>query len=465
MPAPIGHAGATVHALARVWAPCDRGPSVQDDTEVQARQFARALHGPGLDLVVIDGPDRGLSVPVRGAVRIGTAAGSELRLGDPTVSRVHATLALDGGELRIRDMGSTNGTFIDGVRVRDASVAPGSILRIGATTVRAEPASEPMRVELAPYERLGELVGGSAAMRHVYSLIERVAPSGATVLVQGETGTGKELVARAIHERSPRAERRFLAIDCGAIPENLVESELFGHVRGAFSGAISDRVGAFEEADGGTLFFDEVGELSAPMQRKLLRALETREIRRVGENRERKVDVRIIAATHRPLAHATNEGLFREDLFFRLAVVTIELPPLRARREDIPAIAQHFLDRLTGGTERVSPELIAAVVGRSWQGNVRELRNYLERRVALRAGPAAQPAAVAAADAPWVRLDLPFKEAQAVLLEHFERAYLQALLDQHGQNVTRAAAAGEISRRFLQRRMAELGLRPAKDEG
>jgi DNA-binding NtrC family response regulator len=438
---------------------------VQDDTEVQAKRFPGTLQGPGLDLVVIDGPDRGLSLAVRGALRIGTAAGSELRLTDPTVSRVHATLSLDGADVRIRDMGSTNGTFVDGVRVRDASVAPGSILRFGGSAVRAELASEPMRVDLAPYDRLGDLVGGSASMRHVYTLIERVAPSSATVLIQGETGTGKELVARAIHERSARSQGRFLALDCGAVPENLVESELFGHVRGAFSGAVSDRVGAFEEANGGTLFFDEVGELSAPMQRKLLRAIETREIRRVGENRERKVDVRIVAATHRPLAHATNEGLFREDLFFRLAVVTIELPPLRARREDIPAIAQHFLDRLTGGTERVSPDLVAALVGRSWQGNVRELRNYLERRVALRAAPAVPAPVAAPATAPWVRLDLPFKEAQAVLLEQFELAYLQALLDRHGQNVTKAAAAGEISRRFLQRRMAELGLREAKDEG
>jgi DNA-binding NtrC family response regulator len=434
---------------------------VPDDTKVVPRELPALVDSPGLDLVVVDGPDRGAQAAVRGTVRIGTAAGNDLLLTDATVSRVHATLTLDGGHARVRDMGSTNGTFVDGVRVRDASAVPGSLVRVGNTTLRAEQANEAVRVELAPYDRFGDLVGASPAMRHVYTLVERVAPTNATVLVQGETGTGKELVARAIHERSARRSARFLAIDCGAIPENLLESELFGHVRGAFSGAVSDRLGAFEEADGGTLFFDEVGELTAPMQRKLLRAIETREIRRLGENRERRVDVRVIAATHRPLARATNEGLFREDLYFRLAVVTIELPPLRARREDIAPIAQHFLDRLTGGTERVTPELTAALLGRSWNGNVRELRNYLERRVALQA-TAARSDAVAEPAAPSpVRFDLPFKEAQALLLEQFELAYLRALLDRTGGNVTRAAQAGAISRRFLQRRMVELGLREA----
>jgi DNA-binding NtrC family response regulator len=435
-----------------------------DDTEVVPRNYPARLDSPGLDLLVVDGVDRGAQVAVRGTVRVGTADGNDLRLTDPTVSRVHATLSLDAGQLRIKDMGSTNGTFVDGVRVRDANVAAGSLLRLGSTTLRAELATEAVRLELAPYDRLGDLIGASPAMRHVYTVIERAAPTTATVLIQGETGTGKELVARAIHERSPRRDARFLAIDCGAIPENLLESELFGHVRGAFSGAIADRLGAFEEADGGTLFFDEVGELTAPMQRKLLRAIEAREIRRVGENRERKVDVRVLAATHRPLARATNEGLFREDLYFRLAVVTIELPPLRARREDIPLIAQHFLDRLTGGTERVTPELTAALLGRSWNGNVRELRNYLERRVALQATSTLPQQAPEARGGTGIRFDLPFKEAQAVLLEQFEIAYLRALLDRTAGNVTHAAQVGGISRRFLQRRMAELGLRGAAND-
>ncbi|MFO0547769.1 MAG: sigma 54-interacting transcriptional regulator [Polyangiaceae bacterium] len=432
-------------------------------TRYQAPSVER-LSAPGLLLVVVDGPDRGQSVRVTGnGLRIGTAEGNDFRLSDPTVSRVHVMIAPDGSTVRVRDQGSTNGTFVDAIRVRDAYLAPGNLVRIGATTLRVELTSEPVEIELAPYQRLGELVGASPAMRHVYAIIERVAPTQSTVLIQGETGTGKELVARAIHERSSRRDKRFLAIDCGAIPDHLVESELFGHVRGAFTGAISDRVGAFEEADGGTLFFDEVGELPLTAQRKLLRVLETREVRRVGSNREKRVDVRVVAATHRPLAAAANEGTFREDLYFRLAVVTAVLPPLRARREDIPMLAQHFLDRLSGGTERVTPDLVSTLLTRSWAGNVRELRNYLERRVSLAqmgASPAPPSSAVESpADKPWVRLDLPFKEAQALMLEEFERTYLKALLDREGGNITRAAEKAGISRRFVQRRMIDLGLR------
>jgi DNA-binding NtrC family response regulator len=428
---------------------CARGPRVPESLSA-------------LDLFVVVGRDRGARVAVRQTIRLGTAEGNDLRLTDPTVSRVHATLSTGSEGVRIRDLGSTNGTFVDGVRVRDGYIAAGNLVRVGDTTLRADQAQEPVQIELSPHDRLGELVGGSPAMRRVYAVIERVAPTSTTVLVQGETGTGKELVARALHERSSRRNGRFLAIDCGAIPETLIESELFGHVRGAFSGAVGDRVGVFEEADGGTLFFDEVGELTAPMQRKLLRALESREIRRVGETRERKVDVRVIAATHRPLAIATNEGLFREDLYFRLAVVTIELPPLRARREDIPVIAQHFLDRLTGGTERATPELSAALLGRAWSGNVRELRNFLESRVSLAARPAVAAAPPANGDdTSWVRVDLPFKEAQAHLLQRFEATYLRVLLERAENNVTRAAQIAGVSRRFLQRRMIELGLRAA----
>ncbi len=435
------------------------------ETRLRARGPGAPGPMPALDLVVVAGPDRGARASVRQSLRIGTAEGNDLRLSDATVSRLHASLATTAEGVRLRDLGSTNGTFVDGVRVRDAYVTAGNLLRLGDSTLRAHDAQAAVEVELSPHDRLGELVGGSPAMRRVYAMIERVAPTNATVLVQGETGTGKELVARAVHEHSPRRDRRFLAIDCGAIPETLVESELFGHARGAFSGATSDRVGAFEDADGGTLFFDEVGELTAPMQRKLLRALETREIRRVGETRERKVDVRVVAATHRPLAIAINEGLFREDLYFRLAVVTIELPPLRARREDITAIAQHFLDRLTGGTERVTPELAAALVGRSFRGNVRELKNFLESRAALGARTASPAPPRAGDQAQWVRVDLPFKEAQAELLDRFESTYLRALLARAAGNVTHAAQLGGVSRGYLPRRMSELGLRaPSADD-
>jgi DNA-binding NtrC family response regulator len=438
-----------------------------DDAETKLRPRTAAREVPALDLVVVAGADRGARASIGASIRVGTAQGNDLRLTDRTVSRVHATFSSESEGVRLRDLGSTNGTFIDGVRVKDGFVAAGNLVRLGDTTLRAEPLAEPVAVELSTRDRLGRLVGGSPAMRRVYAMIERVAPTMTTVLVQGETGTGKELVARAIHDLS-RRQGRFLALDCGAIPETLVESELFGHARGSFSGAVADRAGVFEEASGGTLFFDEVGELTAPMQRKLLRALESREIRRVGESRERAVDVRVVAATHRPLEIATNEGLFREDLYFRLAVVTIELPPLRARREDIPVIAQAFLERLTGGTETIGPELTAALVGRSWNGNVRELRNYLESRWALSASSGGRAAATTASPPSsaedWVKVELPFKEAQAHVLERFENAYLRALLARSGGNVSHAARVGGVSRRFLQRRMIELGLREETPE-
>jgi DNA-binding NtrC family response regulator len=448
--------------------------SLPDEIETNVlRRAPSSLAIASLSLVVLDGPDRGARFKLGEMTRIGTAEGNEVRLADRAVSRLHATVRARPDGVTVRDEGSTNGTFIDGVRVRDADLAPGATLKVGATTLRAEVSGESVFIELSDRTSLGDIVGESAAMRRIYAMIERVAPTDSTVLIQGETGTGKELVARAIHERSRRAGGPFVAIDCGAIPDNLVESELFGHVRGAFSGAVQDRMGVFEEADGGTLFFDEIGEIPLALQRKLLRALETREIRRVGSNRDRKVDVRVLAATHRPLAQAVNEGLFREDLFYRLAVVTLELPPLRARREDIPRIAQHFLDRLTNKTERLSPALASTLVTRGWPGNVRELRNYLERRVALgvlregegegeAAGPSRANEPLPAAALTLIQTDRSFMEARDAWIARFEDAYVRAILQKTGGNVTRAAELAKVSRRFLQRAMMRLGLRDAE---
>jgi transcriptional regulator with GAF, ATPase, and Fis domain len=299
--------------------------------------------------------------------------------------------------------------------------------------------------------------------------LEKVAPTDATVLVEGETGTGKELVARALHEASMRAAAPFVTVDCGAMPENLMESELFGHVRGAFTGAMNDRKGAFEEAHGGTLFLDEIGELPLSLQPKLLRALEARTVRRLGTNQQRPVDLRIVAATNRSLARSVNEGTFREDLYYRLAVVEIRLPPLRARRDDIPMLATHFLEGFTGTPTKVPATMLAALMTRAWPGNVRELRNYLERSVSL-----GLPVAGAGTEAPaeqraepllpqglgtLVPVHLAMKEAKLAWIEQFESVYVRALLDRTGGNVTRAAALAGISRRFLQRLMVRTGLR------
>ena len=304
-------------------------------------------------------------------------------------------------------------------------------------------------------------------MRRLYSILEKVAPTDSSVLIQGETGTGKELVARGIHDGSPRAKAPFVVVDCGSIAENLIESELFGHVRGAFSGAVSDRRGLVEEASGGTLFLDEIGELPPALQPRLLRVIETFEVRRVGGNTSKRVDVRIVAATNRPLAPSVNDGSFREDLYYRLAVVELHLPPLRARREDIPLLAEHFFRRYAGDKEPLPPELLSSLKSRAWPGNVRELRNYMERSVSLGYSAqgggtnAANAAAALPADpaAPVVPIHLPLKDARAAWTEQFELVYVKALLAKAEGNVTRAAELAGINRRSLQRLIVSLGIR------
>jgi transcriptional regulator with PAS, ATPase and Fis domain len=428
-----------------------------------------SLEFPSVQLTVVGGPDRGLAAKISGdTARIGTGDRCAIRLSDPTVSRLHCALEVRRNAVRVVDSGSTNGTFIDGVRVRDADITAGSTLRLGATTIRVDLNDELVQVPLSDKTRFCDVIGASVEMRRVYALLERVAVTDTTVLIEGETGTGKEVVARAIHDSSPRARGPFVPVDCGSISESLIESELFGHVRGAFSGAFSSRPGLFEEAQGGTIFLDEIGELPSALQPKLLRVLETREVRRIGANTAKRVDVRVVAATNRDLAQSVNEGSFREDLYFRLAVVSVKLPPLRARREDIPGLVQHFYERTKGEGATAPPELVAALVARAWPGNVRELRNMVERAVSLgwtaeslgaEAPAGAQPAL---ADGPGnvvPALDLPLKEARQAWTEKFELVYVRSLLKKTNGNVSHAAEAAGVNRRFLQRMMARLGLR------
>jgi transcriptional regulator with PAS, ATPase and Fis domain len=442
----------------------------QDDT-TRVAPPSRELRIWSVDLIVIEGPSRGERTTVSGGgAKVGSAPGNALTLADPTVSRVHCELQVRRDTITLRDFGSTNGTIASGVRVRDADIAPGTIVRVGASAFRVDVGDEPAFVEIADREAFGELVGRSLEMRRVYAILERVAATDATVLVQGETGTGKDVLARSLHAASPRASGPFVAVDCGAIPENLVESELFGHVRGAFTGAQNDRKGVFEEAHGGTLFLDEIGEMPIAMQPKLLRAIESRTIRRVGSSVAKPVDVRIVAATNRPLARAVNEGLFREDLYYRLAVVEIELPPLRARPDDIPLLARHFYRRLAGAGAELPSEFTARLVGRGWPGNVRELRNVIERSVSLgliaeatrppRSVPLSglAPASIESV----VALHLPLKEARQAWTESFESVYVRTLLRELGGNVTHAAERAGVSRRFLQRLVARLGIKPSE---
>jgi len=427
-----------------------------------------------LDLLVVDGPSRGSKAAVSsGTARVGAADGNDLTIADPTVSRVHCELVARAGAITLRDLGSTNGTFVEGVRVRDAEIPPGAVVRVGASAFRVDVGQEPTFVELSARESFGELVGSSLEMRRLYAALERLAPTDTTLLVEGETGTGKDVLARSLHAASPRAADPFVAVDCGAIPENLVESELFGHVRGAFTGAVGDRKGVFEEAHGGTLFLDEIGEMPIAMQPKLLRAIESRSVRRVGATTSRPVDVRIVAATNRSLARCVNEGTFREDLYYRLAVVTLSLPPLRTRREDIPMLARHFHRAISGAAApELPPEFLARLMGRSWPGNVRELRNFVERSVSLgliderpTSPSSAAPAARQSPDGPdigaMLAMRLPLKDARAAWIESFESIYVRDVLRQCGGNVTRAAERAGVSRRFLQRMIARLGIKPA----
>ncbi|MGD2069372.1 MAG: sigma-54 dependent transcriptional regulator [Gemmatimonadota bacterium] len=326
-----------------------------------------------------------------------------------------------------------------------------------------------LRDELA--DRMGAMIGRSEAMADVFATIRRAGPTDATVLIEGESGTGKELAARALHDESPRARGPFVALNCSALPSELVESELFGHGKGAFTGADRARMGLFEAADGGTLLLDEVGDLSPPAQAKLLRALETRTITRIGETSDRAVDVRVLAATNRPLDRMVREGTFREDLYYRLAVVTLTLPPLRERREDLMPLVVHFLSDLAERhgkrVTRLADDARRALLLHDWPGNVRELRNALERAVVLTDGDSvgaadlpsrvtgsrAVPSPVEAAIA-----DLPFHEARDRATEAFERSYLEAALERHGGNISATARSLDLHRQSLQRILRRLDI-------
>ena len=315
----------------------------------------------------------------RRPLTVGTAADCDVVVEDATVSRHHGRLEPRGELLFVRDLGSTNGTQVDEVTILEAMVRPGARLRIGNTCLHLDARERPMTTP-GP-DHFHGMVGATPAMRELYRLLERIAATDAPVLIAGETGTGKELAARAIHAASGRRNGPLVVVNCGAIPEELIESELFGHEKGAFTHALATRDGAFAQANGGTLFLDEVGELPVAVQATLLRVLEEHTFKRVGGNRELTSDFRVVAATHRDLAAEVREGRFRQDLFFRLYVAPVTLPPLSARLNDLPALIAHLLrrDAATTPPPEVAPEAMALLRRHPWPGNIRELRNCLAR--------------------------------------------------------------------------------------
>jgi two-component system response regulator AtoC len=350
---------------------------------------------------------------------------------------------------------------------------PDAALAVVARAAEHKRLADAARVAAPPGEEAAfhNLVGGSAPMREVYRLLEKAAQVDATVLLLGETGTGKELAARAIHYHSARRERRFVAVNCGALPGDLVESELFGHARGAFTGAAAAKAGLFEEAEGGTIFLDEVGELPLPTQVKLNRVLQEREIRRVGETVPIKVDVRVVAATHRDLREEVKAGHFREDLFYRLNVFTVRLPSLRERAEDVPSLAAHFLEKHARAVRRTirgfAPEAMRRLAGHAWPGNVRELENVVERAVAVAGSemvgvedlPPELAAAAPGAAPPGTLAALPYKDAVAEARDRVSRDYLVALMKEFGGNVTRAAERAGMERESLHRLLRRYAIR------
>lgn len=425
-------------------------------------------------LLVISGSLQGREFIVnRDIFTIGSGTHNDLRIDDSTVSKRHCEIIVDENGYQIKDMNSTNGTQVQGVRVDSAHLAPGSEIRLGKVRIVFCPLQDSNDIPLSRNEAFGKMIGKAIPMRRIFYLAETYSPSDATIMITGETGTGKEILAEEIHNHSNRKDKPFIVIDCAAISKELIESELFGHIKGSFTGAQGDRQGAFEIADGGTVFLDEIGDLSPDLQPKLLRVLEKREIRRVGCNKVRKINVRIISATNRNLAQEVNENRFREDLYYRLSVVHLELPALRHRREDVPLLVSRFLTDLHGANavDQIADfdRTMEILKRHEWPGNVRELRNlielafYSERRPVdlstflslghLRAGMSSEQ--------PEFNFDTdrPFKDAKNDLIEDFEKAYLKDLLARNKQNISRSAREAGIERAYLQRLVRKYGLR------
>jgi transcriptional regulator with PAS, ATPase and Fis domain len=397
---------------------------------------------------------------------VGTSAECDLVLADARVSRRHCELTLGESGVLVRDLGSKNGTFVMGVQIVEAVLPPAANATVGSSTLHVRVVGAPSILQLSPSASFGEAIGASLIMRALFAKLERAAVTPETVLLLGESGTGKELLARAVHDASPRRAGPFVVLDCSAVAPNLIESELFGYVRGAFTGAINNHTGMLEQANGGTVFLDELGELPLELQPKLLRALEARQVKRVGTNDWRSFDARVIAATHRDLRARVTSGAFREDLYYRLAVVEAVVPPLRDRKDDIPLLVERFLAAQTPACTiaDLPPNAMEMLRAHSWPGNVRELRNTVARLILFpHMGEEAIDQLAAArtggSEGLGAVLKLPLREAREAVVEQFERSYLSAKLREHAGNVSRAAESMQVSRQFLHRLLDRYGIR------
>lgn len=438
--------------------------SLLDDAPAFTRQR------PGGIFMVIKGPDRGEQVVLSDEpVTFGSSPSCNLVLSDRTVSRRHAEALLEGNEVLVRDLGSTNGSFIQGSRFKEITVGFGAEIKFGRTVVKFLPEEEIVEPAESEADSFGQLLGRDSKMRRMFNLLQDVSPNDATVLIEGDTGTGKELIAEEIHNHSKRNKGPFVVFDCGAVPRELIESALFGHMKGSFTGAVADRRGAFAEANGGTIFLDEIGELPIDMQPALLRVLDKRAVRRVGANQYEKVDVRVVAATNRDLREEVTKKSFREDLYYRLAVIRVHLPALRERGQDIVLLIDHFIKLFSGGRKlTVSPDDMQRLRSYNWPGNVRELRNVIERACVLSKGDTLGLDEVlgnmqSMTPSIGIRKDLPFKEAKGQLVELFEREYIVDLMKRHKMNLSAAAREAQIDRKHLRELIRKYQLDPRGD--
>ncbi len=435
-------------------------------TRVLSSGGAAKLCLPKATVVVKSGDREGLTRAIGAAgIVIGSGDEADLRIEDTAVSSRHCQVSATPRGIELIDLASTNGTFVDDRRILGVILDRTTTVRAGESVFDVVLEEGESEVEISRAQSFGGLLGHAPCTRAALLLLERAAKSDATVLITGESGTGKELAARALHDRSARAGGPFVVLDCGAASASLLEAQLFGHAKGAFTGANEAREGVFEAADGGTLVLDELGELPLDLQPKLLRALESRTVVRLGETRSRKVDVRFVASTHRDLEHEVTKGRFRQDLYYRVGVVTVRMPALRERREEIPRLFRHFLTKIAGDAAPEVPEsLLAVLAAHDWPGNVRELRNFAERFLVLRELAANELRARQQTTSPRPGAPgpegpiLPFHDAKRDHLEEFERAYFEALLAKHADNLSEAARVAGLSRQTCYRMIQKHGL-------